>query len=101
LLVDQDGQAQGGLGVDPEGIAQLRLFGKNGLPSAVLSVTAEGAPALSLVEAANQRVLLSFGLGLVVYDRRGLPRATLGVSPDGSGTLTLIDQQGQVVWSAP
>jgi hypothetical protein len=65
------------------------------------AVTAAGALALSLVEAGSQRVLLSFGPGLVVYDRRGLPRATLGVDPDGSGTLSLIDQQGQVVWSTP
>ncbi len=101
VFVDRDGQARGGLSVDPDGLVALRLLDQHGLPRALLSVTADGASALSLVERGKSRVILNLGPGLVVYDKSGLPRATLGVTPAGSPTLTLTDERGKIVWSAP
>jgi hypothetical protein len=101
VLVGQDGKPRVGVGVNPDGIAALRLFDQNGSPRAELSVTADGTSSLSLVEQGGFRVVLGLGPGLVVYDKAGLPRATLGVTPANAPTLTLTDQQGKVIWSAP
>jgi hypothetical protein len=101
VLIGPDRTARGGMHVDPDGIAAVRLFDRHGQPHAELSVTADGVSSLSLVEQGGYRIILGQGPGLVVYDRTGLPRATLGLTQGSAPTLTLTDQQGKVIWSAP
>jgi len=54
VLVGQDGQPRGGLSVDTDGIAALRLFDQDGLPRATLGVTLAGAPTLTLTDLQGQ-----------------------------------------------
>lgn len=113
LLVDQNGKARAGLGLDANGEVGLILTSRDGNrkltltpdgPVAVKLTNGENAEAFSLLDQEG-KARAGLGLdskgeaGLILTSRDGNRKLTL--SPDGPVAVKLTTGSGRIIWSAP
>jgi hypothetical protein len=113
LLVDSNGKARAGLGLDANGEVGLILTSRDG--NRKLTLTPDGPIAVKLTNGVNAeefslmdqdgKARAGLGLnpngevGLILTSRDGNRKLTL--SPDGQLAVKLTTGSGRIVWSAP
>lgn len=120
--------ARASIGVNPTGVARVRLYSINGVPQAALGVTGDGKsglalldrgqhlrgtfdvsiggePTLRLYDEKKPRVGLDVteagSPGLALLDKADKTRAALSLANDGTPALTLYDAGGNILRELP
>src|SRR5581483_10474967 len=91
--------ARASIGVNPDGVARVRLYSLNGVPQAALGVTGDGKPGLALLDRGQHlRGTFDVSIGgeptLRLYDDKR-PRVGLDVTEAGSPGVALLDTAGK------
>jgi hypothetical protein len=101
-LVDQNGRLRGQLGVGPQGVARLALFGQNGaMPLVSLAADSRGGANLTLDDNQGQTAVVLTtepqGPRWVALYYQGRPRLGLEVHQQGQPAVNLYDQDHRLI----
>jgi hypothetical protein len=101
-LVDQNGRVRGQLGVGPQGVARLALFGQDSaMPLVSLAADPQGGANLTLDDHQGQTAMVLTtepqGPRWVALYYQGKPRLGLEVHNQGEPTVNLYDQDHRLI----